>query len=171
MRFLDTGLSVADASRQLLDNAETTYTTPGEKTVTVPVEARRPNQTIRIYQLTWSGTTEYDHYGFIELSYEGAVTGDGDQRKTLFEVSGDALVLSSLRHIGSGTLFNIGNTQPLRTFAYDGSGTLFGFGNETRSLTYAYPGTDFFTYEDYGQIAATTTQPTKTWFSIQRSWR
>ena len=168
MRFLDTGLSVADASRQLLDNAETTYTTPGEKTVTVPVEARRPNQTIRIYQLTWSGTTEYDHYGFIELSYEGAVTGDGDQRKTLFEVSGDALVLSSLRHIGSGTLFNIGNTQPLRTFAYDGSGTLFGFGNETRSLTYAYPGTDFFTYEDYGQIAATTTQPNEDFGSLFR---
>ena len=62
MRYLDTGLSLNDASRQLLDNAETTYTTPGDKTVTVPVEARRPNQTIRIYQLTWSGTYEYDHY-------------------------------------------------------------------------------------------------------------
>ena len=41
LRFLDTGLSLNDASRKLLDHAETTYRTPGEKTVTVPVEARR----------------------------------------------------------------------------------------------------------------------------------
>ena len=81
-----------DASRKLLDNAETTYTTPGDKTVTVPVEARRPNQTIRIYQLTWTGTYEFDHYGFISLSYgsEVVVGGDGDQRNTLFNVVGDA---------------------------------------------------------------------------------
>ena len=94
---------------------------------------------------------------------------DGDTRKTLFNVYGDALILSSLRHIGSGTLFNIGSTQPLRTFAYDGSGTLFGFGNESRRLTYAYPGTDFFTYEDYGQIAASTTQPNEDFGSLFRT--
>jgi len=170
MRYLDTGLSLNDASRKLLDHAETTYTTPGDKTVTVPVEARRPNQTIRIYQLTWSGTYEFDHYGFISLSYgsEVVVGGDGDTRKTLFEIGSEALVLSSLRHIGSGTLFNIGSTQPLRTFAYDGSGTLFGFGNETRSLTYSYPGTVFFTYEDYGQVTATTTQPNEDFGSLFR---
>ena len=94
---------------------------------------------------------------------------DGDTRKTLFEVGGDAFVLSSLRHIGSGTLFNLGNTQPLRTFAYDGSGTLFGFGNESRRLTYSYPGTDLFTYEDYGQIAASTTQPNEDFGSLFRT--
>jgi hypothetical protein len=91
-----------------------------------------------------------------------------DTRKTLFEIGSEALVLSSLRHIGSGSLFNIGSTQPLRTFGYSGSGTLFGFGNETRSLTYAYPGTDFFTYEDYGQVAAATTQPNEDFGSLFR---
>ena len=170
MRFLYTGLSLNDASRKLLDNTETTYTTPGDKTVTVPEVARKFGAQIRIYQLTWSGTYQYDHYGFISLSYEGSSLGDphGDGRGTLFNVGGDALILSSLRHIGSGTLFNISNTQSLRTFAYDGSGTLFGFGNETRSLTYAYPGTDFFTYEDYGQVAATTTQPNEDFGSLFR---
>ena len=74
MRFLDTGLSNADASRKLLDNTETTYTSPGNKTVTVPVEARRSNQRVRIYQLSWTGTTEFDHYGFISITLDQTVS-------------------------------------------------------------------------------------------------
>ena len=100
---------LSDASRKLLDNAETTYTTPGDKTVTVPVEARRPNQTIRIYQLTWTGTYEFDHYGFISLSYgsEVVVGGDGDQRNNLFNVVGNASVTFRPNWVGSGVLFKL----------------------------------------------------------------
>ena len=122
---------------------------------------------IKVSQRNWSGTYEYDHYGLAGITFDTRV-GVGDTRKTLFGVSGDALVLSSLRHIGSGTLFNIGSTQPLRTFGYSGSGILFGFGNESRRLTYSYPGTDFFTYEDYGQVAASTTQPNEDFGSLFR---
>ena len=74
MRYLDTGLSLNDASRKLLDNTETNYTTPENKTVTVPVEARRPNQRVRIYQTLWSGTTQYDHYGFISITLDQTVS-------------------------------------------------------------------------------------------------
>ena len=136
--------------------------------IDVPEGAKREDQEVTFYQLESSGT-QYDHYGLVSVRYlTASEPTDGDTRKTLFEVGGDALILASLGHVGSGTLFNIGSIQPLRTFAYDGSGTLFGFGNETRSLTYAYPGTDFFTYEDYGQIAATTTQPNEDFGSLFR---
>jgi hypothetical protein len=157
MRYLDTGLSLNDASRQLLDNAETTYTTPGDKTVTVPVEARRPNQTIRIYQLTWSGTYEYDHYGFISLSYgnEVVVGGDGDQRNTLFNVVGDASVSFRPNWVGSGVLFSFSTTDISRTFDYVGSGTLFGLSSVDEAITWDYNNSsiDYFTYEDFGSVA------------------
>jgi hypothetical protein len=136
--------------------------------IDVPEGAKREDQEVTFYQLESSGT-QYDHYGLVSVRYlTASEPTDGDTRKTLFEVGGDALILASLGHVGSGTLFNIGSIQPLRTFAYDGSGTLFGFGNETRSLTYAYPGTDFFTYEDYGQVAAATTQPNEDFGSLFR---
>ncbi|AOV59077.1 hypothetical protein BOW87_gp164 [Synechococcus phage S-CAM3] len=122
---------------------------------------------IKVSQRNWTGTYQFDHYGLAGITFDTRV-GVGDTRKTLFGVSGDALVLSSLLHIGSGTLFNIGSTQPLRTFGYSGSGTLFGFGNESRRLTYSYPGTDFFTYEDYGQVASATTQPNEDFGSLFR---
>ena len=157
MRYLDTGLSLNDASRKLLDNAETTYTTPGDKTVTVPVEARRPNQTIRIYQLTWSGTYEYDHYGFISLSYgsEVVVGGDGDQRNNLFNVVGDASVSFRPNWVGSGVLFSFSTTDISRTFDYVGSGTLFGLSSVDEAITWDYNNSsiDYFTYEDFGSVA------------------
>jgi hypothetical protein len=157
MRYLDTGLSLNDASRKLLDNAETTYTTPGDKTVTVPVEARRPNQTIRIYQLTWTGTYEFDHYGFISLTYgsEVVVGGDGDQRNTLFNVVGDASVSFRPNWVGSGVLFSFSTTDISRTFDYVGSGTLFGLSSLDEAVTWDYNNSsiDYFTYEDFGSVA------------------
>jgi len=74
MRFLDTGLSLNDASRKLLDNAETTYTTPGNKTISVPVEARKSNQRIRIYQTLWSSVDQFDHYGFLSITLDQTVS-------------------------------------------------------------------------------------------------
>ena len=157
MRYLDTGLSLNDASRKLLDHAETTYTTPGDKTVTVPVEARRPNQTIRIYQMSWSGTYEYDHYGFISLSYgsEVVVGGDGDQRNNLFNVVGDASVSFRPNWVGSGVLFSFSTTDISRTFDYVGSGTLFGLSSVDEAITWDYNNSsiDYFTYEDFGSVA------------------
>ena len=157
MRYLDTGLSNNDASRKLLDNAETTYTTPGDKTVTVPVEARRPNQTIRIYQLTWTGTYEFDHYGFISLSYgsEVVVGGDGDQRNTLFNVVGDAGVSFRPNWVGSGVLFNFSTTTFKQTYDYVGEGTLFGFSSTEERVVWDYNNSsiDYFTYENFGSVA------------------
>ena len=157
MRYLDTGLSLNDASRKLLDNTETTYTTPGDKTVTVPVEARRPNQTIRIYQLTWSGTYEYDHYGFISLSYgsEVVVGGDGDQRNNLFNVVGDAGVSFRPNWVGSGVLFSFSTTTFKQTYDYVGEGTLFGFSSTEERVVWDYNNSsiDYFTYENFGSVA------------------
>ena len=157
MRYLDTGLSNNDASRKLLDNAETTYTTPGDKTVTVPVEARRPNQTIRIYQLTWTGTYEFDHYGFISLSYgsEVVVGGDGDQRNNLFNVVGNASVSFRPNWVGSGVLFSFSTTTFKQTYDYVGEGTLFGFSSTEERVVWDYNNSsiDYFTYENFGSVA------------------
>jgi len=157
MRFLYTGLSVADASRKLLDNTETTYTTPGDKTVTVPVVARKPYQTIRIYQLTWSGTYEFDHYGFISLSYgsEVVVGGVGDQRNSLFNVVGDASVSFRPNWVGSGVLFNFSTTTFKQTYDYVGEGTLFGFSSTEERVVWDYNNSsiDYFTYENFGSVA------------------
>ena len=147
-----------------------TDTDPGVQRIIidVPEGAKVEDSEFKFTQYPTSGGG-FDNYGVISVRYlTASEPTDGDTRKTLFEVGGDALVLSSLRHIGSGTLFNLGNNQPLRTFAYDGSGTLFGFGNESRRLTYSYPGTDLFTYEDYGQVAAATTQPNEDFGSLFR---
>ena len=157
MRYLDTGLSNADASRKLLDHTETTYTTPGDKTVTVPVEARRPNQTIRIYQLSWTGTYEFDHYGFISLSYgsEVVVGGDGDQRNNLFNVHGDAGISFRPNWVGSGVLFNFSTTTFKQTYDYVGEGTLFGISSTEEKVVWDYNNSsiDYFTYENFGSVA------------------
>ena len=163
LRFLDTGLSLNDASRKLLDHAETTYRTPGEKTVTVPVEARRANQRIRIYQLTWSGTTQYDHYGFIELSYEGAAggTGDGDTRRTLFTINGSTDDARSRAYATSGSLFTLGTKYATKTFAWEGSGTLFSIAGLQERNVYSYNTSSTYLYEkeDYQSVASATTEP------------
>ena len=157
MRFLYTGLSLNDASRKLLDNTETTYTTPGDKTVTVPEVARKFGAQIRIYQLTWSGTYQYDHYGFISLSYgsEVVVGGDGDQRNNLFNVAGDARVRFRPNWVGSGVLFNFSTTTFKQTYDYVGEGTLFGISSTEEKVVWDYNNSsiDYFIYENFGSVA------------------
>ena len=157
MRFLYTGLSLNDASRKLLDNTETTYRIPNDKTVTVPEVARKFGAQIRIYQLTWSGTYQYDHYGFISLSYgsEVVVGGDGDQRNNLFNVAGDARVRFRPNWVGSGVLFNFSTTTFKQTYDYVGEGTLFGISSTEEKVVWDYNNSsiDYFIYENFGSVA------------------
>lgn len=126
VRFEDTGLSLNDASRKLLDHSETNFNTPQNKMVDIPQAARRANQRVRIYQLTWSGTYQYDYYGFIQLTYGSTVVsgnGPGVQRKNLFGISGDAGVSFRPNWVGSGVLFNFSTALFTKTFNYVGEGS------------------------------------------------
>ena len=126
--------------------------------VDIPQAARRANQRVRIYQLTWSGTYQYDYYGFIQLTYGSTVvsgSGPGDQRKNLFGISGDAGVSFRPNWVGSGVLFNFSTTLFTKTFNYVGEESLFGISSTEEAVTWDYNLTsvDLFKYNDFGSVS------------------
>jgi len=86
---------------------------------------------------------------------EAVVKTSPEDRKTLFNVHGDAGISFRPNWVGSGVLFNISTTTFKQTYDYVGEGTLFGISSTEEKVVWDYNNSsiDFFTYENFGSVA------------------
>jgi len=137
---------------------DTSFNTLNSVTVPVPEGARVQNSEITIYQASNSGY-QFDHYGLQSIEY--GVIGPGDQRKTLFNISGEATLGIILRTFGGGSLFTFGTKYVTKTFAWEGSGSLFSIAGLQERNVYSYNTSSEYLYEkeDYQSVASAATEP------------
>ena len=86
---------------------------------------------------------------------EAVVKTSPEDRKTLFNVHGDAGISFRPNWVGSGVLFNFSTTTFKQTYDYVGEGTLFGISSTEEKVVWDYNNSsiDYFTYENFGSVA------------------
>ena len=86
---------------------------------------------------------------------EAVVKTSPEDRKTLFNVHGDAGISFRPNWVGSGVLFNISTTTFKQTYDYVGEGTLFGISSTEEKVVWDYNNSsiDYFTYENFGSVS------------------
>jgi len=123
----------------LVSACETSFETLNSVTIPVSVADRIQNAVVTVHQSQHSGST-LDAWGFQSVQY--VVNGVGDQRKTLFDITGELSALrASFAHLGSGDLFAIGGGTESKTSDEEFT-TLFNIsGASTEVRTRGYQGT------------------------------
>ena len=86
---------------------------------------------------------------------EAVVKTSPEDRKTLFNVHGDAGISFRPNWVGSGVLFNISTTTFKQTYDYVGEGTLFSVSSTEEAVVWDYNNSsiDYFTYENFGSVS------------------